>query len=105
MPRFKKIAEMQEYIIANAMQMKLQSFCMKPIYMYGFLVPCNHEQAMQLDRENGNTKWRDAELLELTQIDEYQLFLDQGPKYRPEGYTKNTVHFVYAVKHNGRHKA
>ena len=69
MPGFKKIAEMQEYIIANAMQMKLQSFHMKPVNMYRFLVPCNHEQVMQLDRENGNTKWRDAELLELAQID------------------------------------
>mgnify|MGYP003564535503 CR=1 FL=1 len=58
-----------------------------------------------MDRESGNTKWRDAKLLELAQIDKYQSFLDKGPKYRPEGYTKFTIHFVYTVKHNSRHKA
>ena len=104
MPGFKKIAEMQDFIVASVMQTKLQSFLMKPVYMYGFLVPCNHEQAMQLDRGNGNTKWSDAKLLELAQIDEYQSFLDKGPKYLPEGYMKITDHFMYAVKHDRRHK-
>jgi hypothetical protein len=73
--------------------------------MYGFLVSQNHEQVMQFNKENGNTKWQDVELLKLTQIDDYQSFVDKGHKFRPEGYTKITIHFVYAVKHDGRHKA
>ena len=40
--------------------------------MYGFQVPRNHAQAVELDEENDNTKWRDTEVLELSQIDEYE---------------------------------
>ena len=74
--------------------------------MFGHVVPRNHDQAMELDRRNGNTKWRDAEKLELKQIDEYQTFFDLGNNGKPpNGYTKIKVHFVYAVKYDGRHKA
>jgi hypothetical protein len=51
--------------------------------MYGFLVPRNHEQAMEFDKNNGNTKWKDAEDKELSQIDEYETFIDKGKGYRP----------------------
>ena len=51
--------------------------------MYGFLVPRNHQQAMELDAANRKTKWRDSETLELDQIDEYETFIDKGPNYRP----------------------
>jgi hypothetical protein len=61
---------------------------------------------MELDRINGNTKWRDSELTELRQVDEYETFIDKGKGYTPgPGYKKIKVHFVYAVKHDGRHKA
>ena len=76
------------------------------MYMYGFVVPRNHEQAMELDKRNGNTRWRDAELLELQQIDEYETFINKGRGYVPgPGYKKIRVHFVFTVKHDGRHKA
>jgi hypothetical protein len=55
---------------------------------------------------NGDTKWRDSEVLELGQIGDYNAFHDKGKGYRPgPEYKKITVHFVYAVKHDGRHKA
>jgi hypothetical protein len=74
--------------------------------MYGFLVPRNHDQAMELDRQNGNTKWQEAEAVELKQIDDYHSFLDKGKGYNPgPDYKKIRVHMVYAVKHDGRHKA
>jgi hypothetical protein len=73
-----------------AKQAKLQSFRTKPVYMYGFLVPQNHKQAMQLDKENGNTLWRDAEILELGQIDEYDTFIDKGVGYVPGGSTRRS---------------
>ncbi len=61
---------------------------------------------MELDRRNGNTRWRDAERLELEQLNEYNTFRHLGKGERaPDGYKKIRVHFVYAVKHNGRHKA
>ena len=50
--------------------------------------------------------------LELTQIHEYKVFKDTGKAQfhngkvvTPEGFQKIRVHFVYAVKHDGRFKA
>ena len=106
LPGLRKRAKTQKRLIRAANQAKLHSYRTKPIYMYGFLVPRNHQQAMELDAANGNTKWRDSEILELGQIDEYETFIDKGPNYRPpSNYKKIRCHMVYAVKHDGRHKA
>ena len=50
--------------------------------------------------------------LELTQIHEYKVFKDtgkaqfhNGKAVAPDGFQKIRVHFVYAVKHDGRFKA
>ena len=63
---------------------------------------------MDLDRINGNTKWADAEKLEKNQLFEYETFDDRGHRSSnraPDGYKKINLHFVYDVKHDGRHKA
>ena len=67
---------------------------------------------MRLDKENGNTHWQDAMDLELTQIHEYKVFKDTGKAQFhngkvviPDAFQKIRVHFVYAVKHDGRFKA
>ena len=74
--------------------------------MYGFLIPQNYVQAVQIDRDNKNTKWRDCAKLELNQINEYDTFIDKGPDWKPPNdYKKINVHLVYTVKHDGRHKA
>ena len=76
------------------------------MYMYGFLVPRNYDQALQYDEENGNTKWFDATKLELNQIDEYKTFTDKGKGFRPGAeYKKIRCHLIFAVKHDGRHEA
>ena len=94
------------HIIANAAKSKLRSNRLKPIYMCGFEVPRNHKQAMDMDQSNGNTLWRDSEIVELNQIDEYEAFKDMGKGYvPPQGYKRITAHLVYAVKHDGRHKS
>jgi len=106
LPGMRQLAHKQKTLIRQANQAKLHSFRHKPIYMYGFQVPRNHAQAMELDRENGNTRWRDAEIKELGQIDEYNTFKDMGPNWKaPNDYKRINVHIVYAVKHDGRHKA
>ena len=50
--------------------------------------------------------------LELTQIHEYKVFkhtgkaqFHNGKAVTPDGFQKIRVHFVYAVKHDGRFKA
>jgi hypothetical protein len=89
-------------------QARMQSPRFSPVYMFGVRVPRNHNEAMTLDKENGNTLWGDAEHAELSSIQGFQAFSDRGPRDNakiPAGYKRITVHMVYAVKHDGRHKA
>ena len=61
---------------------------------------------MDLDAQNGNSLWMDAEGVELSQIDEYEVLKDLGFKgVAPMGHKRITVYFVYDVKYDGRHKA
>ena len=79
------------------------------------MIDNNYKQALQLDEQNGNSKWYDATKLEMDQINEYKVFQDHekaqiDPKSRkvsnaPDGYQKIRVHLIFAVKHDGRHKA
>ena len=106
LPGIKKLICTQKKIIRAANQAKLHSFRTAPIFMYGFQVPRNHAQALELDAANGNTRWQDTEKLELDQIDECDTFLDKGKDGGPGlGYKRINVHFVYAAKHDGRHKS
>ena len=87
---------------------KRLSYKSAPVYMFGHRVPRNHDEAMELDKVNGNTKWKDSEILERDQLLEYQTFKDYGHKSKgraPAGYKRITLHFVYAVKHDGRYKS
>jgi len=59
-----------------------------------------------LDEKNGNTKYGDAEKLEMSQHAEYSTFKSLGKgSSGPDGCKKIRVHFVYDVKHDGCHKA
>ena len=46
--------------------------------MIGFLIPKDYKQALQLDEQNGNSKWYDATKLEMDQINESKVFQDHG---------------------------
>ena len=106
LPGLKKAAKTQKRVIRLANKAKLHSFRHKPIYMYGFQVPRNYQEALELDARNGNTLWQDATALELAQIDEYDTFVDKGVGVTmSKDWTRIGVHLVYAVKHDGRHKA
>ena len=44
----------------------------------------------------------------MTQFDEYDVFIDRGEFQTskiPEGFKKIKVHLIFAIKHDGRHKA
>ena len=81
-------------------------------YQHGFQVLKDYNDAIRLDKENSNTHWQDAMDLELSQIHEYKVFKDTGKAQfqngkvvTPDGFQKIRVHYVYAVKHDGRFKA
>ena len=76
--------------------------------MYGYQVPKDYKEAILLDKKNGNTRWADCTSLELQQMQDYQVFIDKGlfsDTGIPIGFKKIRVHLIYAVKHDGRHKA
>jgi Reverse transcriptase (RNA-dependent DNA polymerase) len=106
--RFKSLAKRQKKFTRAVNQAKLRSYNTSPRYKYGFEVPRNYAHALRLDEKNKNKLWQNAIALELLQIQEYKTFKDYGHHTKskpPDKYKKIRVHFVFDVKHDGRHKA
>ena len=108
----KRYAKTSKRLIRAVKQSRIRQVRASARYQHGFQVPKDYNDAMRLDKENGNTHWQDAMDLELTQIHEYKVFKDTGKaKFHngkvvtTDGFQKIRVHFVYAVKHDGRFKA
>ena len=66
-----------------ANQAKLRSYHYTPKYKLCFCIPMNYEQALKLDERNNNQKWRDYTHLEVTQLNEYEIFTDPGKGGKP----------------------
>ena len=97
----KRYAKTSKRLIRAVKQSRIRQVRASARYQHGFQVP-----------ENSNTHWQDAMDLELTQIHEYKVFKDtgkaqfhNGKAVTPDGFQKIRVHFVYAVKHDGKFKA
>jgi len=106
--RFRHLARREKKLKRMINQAKLRSYNTAPKYMYGFEVPRNYPHAVRLDERNGNRLWQESTEVELHQIDEYEAFRDLGHKSNakaPAGSKLIRVHLVFAVKHDGRHKA
>ena len=89
-------------------QAKLRSYRLRTKYKYRFEVPRNYKHAMELDKRNGNTLWSDANTLEHEKLRKYDVFIDKGQYHVskvPQGYQKISVHTVFDVKHDRRHRA
>jgi hypothetical protein len=84
--RFKHISKQEKKFTRMVNQATLRSYNTAPRYKYGFEVSRTYEEALCLDKRNGNTKWADAATLELTQIDDYHTFIDKfiTPKSKPQ---------------------
>ena len=112
--RLKHIAKNQKQLTRVINQSKIREVRRSAVYQFGFLIPKDYKQSLQLDEQNGNSK-NYATKLEMDQINEYKVFQDHGkaqydPKSRkvsnaPNGYQKIRVYLIFAVKHNCRHKA
>ena len=87
-------------------QAKLRSYKTSRKYMFGFQIPRNYAEALKLDEQNGNTRWKDYTMLELQKLQDYKCFRDQRKDGKiPQCYKKIRTHLIYAVKHDGCHKA
>ena len=104
--RFKKLAQREKIFQRRLNQAKRKSFRRTPIYQFGYRVPRTPEEAIEIDKENGDTKWQDAMTLEVNSLQEYQTFVSMGKdKFPSKEFKRIKVLFVFAVKHDGRHKA
>ena len=108
----KRYAKTSKRLIRAVKQSRICQVRASARYQHGFQVPKDYNDAIRLDQENSNTHWQDVMDLELTQIHEYKVFKDtgkaqfhKGKVVTPDGFQKIEVHFVYAVKHDGRFKA
>ena len=108
----KRYAKTSKRLIRAVKQSRIRQVRASARYQHVFQVPKDYNDAIRLDKENSNTHWQDAMDLELTQIHEYKVFKDtgkaqfhNGKAVTPDGFQKIRVHFVYAVKHDGRFKA
>ena len=105
--RFKRLATREKKMLRMVNQARMKSVRRAPIYQFGLRIPRSTQDAYALDKENGNAYWTTAMKLELAQLDDYDVFEDKGlgPSNLPKEYQRIRVHFVFAVKHDGRHKA
>jgi len=76
------------------------------LFKFGIQVPQSVDEALAIDKANGNTLWKDAIEKELGQILEYETFkiLPHGER-APTDHKRVLLHLVFDVKHDGRRKA
>jgi hypothetical protein len=72
--QFWRIEKSEKKLQQRINHAKLKSYRRDPFRKFGVFVPFNHAQAMELDKENGNMKWQDAEATEEGQLLEYNTF-------------------------------
>ena len=88
---------------------KLKSYKTSTKYKYGFEIPTTYKDAKRLGGDNENNRWLEAIATEMAKLKEYKIFIDMGHIKKggkvPVGFTKIRVHFVFDVKHDGRHRA
>ncbi|KAL7577484.1 hypothetical protein ACA910_004765 [Epithemia clementina (nom. ined.)] len=111
--QLKRYTKTSKRLIRAAKQSQIKQTRHSIKYQFGFQVPRDYKEAVELDTKHGNTKWQDAIEMKLLQISSYDTFKDYGKAQwsngkitnAPPGYQKIRVHLVFAVKHDGRHKA
>ena len=76
----------------------------KRTHKYGIEVPRTIEEALRLDRKNGNTFWADATKKEMSNVGIAFEILGDGEK-APPGWTKASGHLIFDVKMDFTRKA
>ena len=84
-------------------QMKAQRCC-KGRMKFGVQIPGTVEEAIELDRANGNTLWQDAIKLEMKNSRVAFQLKERGEK-APAGHTQITCHLIFDLKLDMTRKA
>jgi len=73
-------------------------------FKFGVKVPRNVKHAYEIDKENGNTMWRDAILKEMKNVREAFKVL-HGEEKPPPGFQEIKCHLIFDVKSTLQRKA
>ena len=76
--QLKRYARTARRLIRTLMKSKYRQAKASKRYKHGWEVLRDYAHGLQLDVQNGNTKWKDAIDFEIEQIKEYQVFKDHG---------------------------
>ena len=105
--RFKALAKREKKLLRLLNQVKLWSYRSFPTCKFGHETPRNndYDHALAIHKKNGNNKWAESIQLETQQQQECDAHQDIGHQPTPLGCKRIRAHFVFDVKHDGRHKA
>ena len=94
------------FAVRRTMNRKKKKFSMKPVYQYGIRVPRTVQEAVQLDKENGNTAWEEAIKKEISALVELECFDFKKAGFNPgPNYQYAPLRMIFAVKQDLRRKA
>ena len=82
------------------MKMRLR----KTTHKYGIKIPTSIDHAMEVNRKNGNTMWRDALALEMFNVGVTLEILEEGQS-APPGWKRASRHLIWDVKMDFTRKA
>ena len=83
--KLKHIAKHQKTLTRDINQTKIRQVRRSATYQFGYLIIRDYKHALELDKQNGNSRWNDATKKELDQINEYKVFISHGTASNPEG--------------------
>jgi hypothetical protein len=75
---FWNLAKREKHFLRLVKQAKMKSYHQSPKYKFGYRIPKDYEEALKLDELNQNTKWENATITEMSQLKEYECFIDAG---------------------------
>ena len=76
----------------------------KTTHKYGIEIPTSVEDALELDRKNGNNLWEEALEMEMYNIG-VAFEIPENEKTAPAGYTKVSGYLIWSVKMDFARKA
>ena len=113
--RFRNLLKRDKTLTRAVMQSRIRHARRAKKYMFGYLIPTSYKEAFDFDKQNNNTKWADATREEMDSIKEQQVFTkhqrvkwDSSHKRiinAPPNHQMIRVNLIFAVTHDGRHKA
>jgi hypothetical protein len=66
--QFKWLATREKNFQRPVNQARLHSARHSPVFKFGYQLPRDHKQAVAVDKLNGNSKWQEAEKVEMSHI-------------------------------------